>query len=61
MLFSMVIKIISKCFRILLLSFRQVLFSSDDFAQSKWLLKRVTNVNPGHVKGEHDINEVEVG
>ena len=58
MLCSMVIKIISMCFCILLLSFRRVWFSSDDFAQSYRLSKSVTYMNPGHVKGEHDVNEV---
>ena len=55
---SMVIKIKSMCFRIFLPSFRRVCFSSDNFAQSYRLSKRVTNMNPGHVKRVHDINEV---
>ena len=53
----MVIKIISMCIRIFLPSFRQVWFSSDDFAQSYRLSKRVTNMNPGHIKSVHDVNE----
>ena len=52
------IKIISMCFCIFLPSFRRVWFRSDDFAQSYRLSKRVTNMNPGHVKGVHDVNEV---
>ena len=60
MLCSMVIKILSMCFHIFLPSFRRVWFSSDDFAQSYRLLKRVTNMNPGHVKGVHDVNEVAI-
>ena len=58
MLSSMVIKIISVCFLIFLPSFRRVWFSSDDFAQSYRLSKRVTNMNPGHFKGVHNVNEV---
>ena len=58
MLCSMVIKIISLCFLIFLPSFCRVCFSSDDFAQSYRLSKRVTNMNPGHVKG--DVNEVPI-
>ena len=46
------------CFRIFLQSFRRVWFSSDEFAQSYRLSKRVNNMNPGHVKGVHDVNEV---
>ena len=53
----MVIKIISMCFRIFLPSIRLVWFSSDDFAQSYRLSKRVTNMNPGHVKSVHNVNE----
>ena len=56
----MVIKIILMCVRILLPSFRRVWFSSDDSAQSYRLSKRVTNMNPGHVKGVRDINEVSI-
>ena len=52
MLCSMVIKIISLCFRIFLLSFCQVCFSSNDFVQSYRFSKRATNVNPGHFKGD---------
>ena len=58
MLCSMVIKIIPICFLIFLPSFRRVCLSSDDFAQSYKLSKRVTNMNPGHVKG--DVNEVAI-
>ena len=54
----MVIKIISLYFRIFWPSFCRVWFSSDDFAQSYRLSKRVTNMNPGHVKG--DDNEVTI-
>ena len=43
---------------IFLPSFRQVWFSSDDFAQNYRLSKRVTSMNPGHGKGVHDVNEV---
>ena len=60
MLCSMVIKIISMCFRIFLPSFRRIWLSSDDFAQNYRLSKRVTNMNPGHVKGVHDVNEVAI-
>ena len=60
MLWGMVIKIISMCFRIFLPSFRRVWFSSDDSAQSNGLSKRVTNMNPGHVKGVHDVHYVNV-
>ena len=60
MLCSMVITIISMCFRIFLSSFRRVWFSCDDFAQSYRLSKRVTNMNPGHVKGAHDVNKVAI-
>ena len=60
LLSSMVIKIISMCFRIFLPSFRRVWFSSDDFAQSYRLSKRVTNMSPGHVKGIHDVREVAI-
>ena len=60
MLCSMVIRIISMFFRIFLSYFRRVWFSSDDFAQSYKLSKRVTNMNPGHVKGVHDVNEVAI-
>ena len=60
MLCSMVIKVISTCFRIFLQSFRRVWFSSDAFVQSYRLSKRVTNMNSGHVKGEHDVNEVAI-
>ena len=49
---------ISMCFRIFWQSFRRVWFSSDDLAQSYRLSKRVTNMNPGHVKG--DINYVTI-
>ena len=56
----MIIKIISMCFRIFLPSFRRVWFSSDDFAQSYRLSKRITNMNPGHVKCVHDANEVAI-
>ena len=45
------------CFHTFLRSFRQVWFSSDDFAQSYRLSKRVTNMILGHVKGVHDFNE----
>ena len=58
LLCSMVLKIISICFCIFMPSFRRVWFSSDDFAQSYGLSKRVTYMNPGHVKGVHDVNEV---
>ena len=54
----MVIIIIPLCFRIYLPSFCRVWFSSDDFAQSHRLSKRVTNMTPGHVKG--DVNEVAI-
>ena len=57
---SMVIKLISMCFRIFLPSLPRVLFSSNDFAQSYRLSKRVTNMNPGHVKSVHDVNEVAI-
>ena len=60
MLCSMVIKIISMFFRIFLPSFARVWFSSDDFAQCYKLSKRVTNMNPGHVKGVHDVSEVAI-
>ena len=60
MLCSIVIKIISMFFRIFLPSFRRVWFSSDDFAQSYKLSKSVTNMNPGHVKSVHDVNEVAI-
>ena len=60
MLCSMVIKIISMCFRIFLPSFPRVWFSSDDLAQNFRLSKRVTNMNPEHVKGLHDVNEVAI-
>ena len=60
MLCSMVIKIISMCFLIFLPYFRRVWFSSDDFVQSYRLSKRVTNMNPGHVKGVHHVNEVDI-
>ena len=43
------VKTIISCFRIFLPSFRRVWFNSDVFAQSYWLSKRVTNMNPGHV------------
>ena len=56
----MVIKMISMCYRIFLPSFRRVWFSSDDFVLSNRLSKRVTNMNPGHVKGVHDVNEVAI-
>ena len=52
----MVIHIISMCFCIFLSSFRRVCFKSDDFAQSYRLSKRVPKINPGHVKGVHDVN-----
>ena len=58
MLCSMGIKIISMCVRIILPSLHRVWFRSDDFAQSYRLSKSVTNMNPGHVKGVHDVNEV---
>ena len=58
MLCSMVIKIISICFLILLPSFPRVWLGSDDFAQSYRLSKRVTNMNPAHVKD--DVNEVAI-
>ena len=57
---SMVIKIISMCFHIFLPSFCRVWFSSDEFAQSYRLSKRVTNMNQGHVKRIHDVNEVAI-
>ena len=62
MLYSMLIKIISMCFRIFVPSFRRVWFSSDDFVQSYRLSKRVTNMNPGHVKkySVHGVNEVAI-
>ena len=47
-------------FPIFLPSFHRVLFSSDDFALSYRLSKIVTNMNPGHVKGVHDVNEVAI-
>ena len=56
----MVIKVISMCVGIFLPSFRRVWFSSDDFAQSYRLSKRVTNISPGHVKGIHYVNEVAI-
>ena len=58
MLCSMVIKIILICFPILLPSFPRVWLGSDDFAQSYRLSKRVTNMNPAHVKDE--VNEVAI-
>ena len=58
MLCSMDIKTISMSFSIFLPSLRRVWFRSDDFAQSYRLSKRVTYMNPGHVKGVHDVNEV---
>ena len=58
MLCSMVIKIILICFLILLPSFPRVWLGSDDFAQSYRLSKRVTNMNPAHVKD--DVNEVAI-
>ena len=60
MLCSMIIKIISMCLRIFLPSFRRVWFSSEVFAQNYRLSKRVINMNPGHVKGVHDVNEVSI-
>ena len=54
----MVIKIISVCFCIFLPTFCRVWFSSDEFAQSYRPSKRVTNMNPGHVEGVHDVIEV---
>ena len=50
MLCIVVIKVISMCFRIFLPSFRRVWLSSDDFAKSYRPSKRVTDMNPGHVK-----------
>ena len=58
MLCSMVIKNISIYLCTFSPSFRRVRFSSDVFAQSYRLSKSVTNMNPGHVKGVHDVNEV---
>ena len=60
MLCSMVIRLISMCFRIFLPPFRRVWFSSDDFAQSYRHSNYVYNVNPGHVKGVYDVNEVAI-
>ena len=60
MLCSMIRKMISVCFRIFLPSFCRSWFSFDDFAQSYRLSKRVTNMNPGHDKGVHDVNEVAI-
>ena len=60
MLWSMVIKIISMCFRIFLPSFSKVWFSSVDSAQSNGLPKRVTYMNSGHLKCIHNINEVAI-
>ena len=60
MLCSMVIRIISVYCRIFLPSFCRVWFSSDVFVQSYRISKRVTNMNPGHVKGVHDVNEVTI-
>ena len=57
---SMLMKIISIYFPIFLQSFHRVWFSSDDFAQNYRLSKRVTNMNPGHVKSVHDVNEVAI-
>ena len=60
MLCSMVIKLISMCFRIFMPSFRRVWFSSNDFRLSYRLSNRVTNMNPGHVKCVQDVNEVTI-
>ena len=60
MLCSMVINNISMCFRILLPSFRRVWFSSDVFAQRYRRSERVNDMNQGHVKGVHDVNEVAI-
>ena len=51
----MVIKIILMCYCIFLPSFRGVWFIYDDFAQSYMLSKRVTNMDPGHVKGVNKV------
>ena len=47
-------------FSYLFATFSPIWFSSDDFAQSYRLSKRVTNMNPGHVKGIHHDNEVAI-
>ena len=47
-------------FRIFLSSFGRVLLSSDDFVQSYRLSKRVSCMNPGHVKDVHDVKEVAI-
>ena len=46
------------CFCIFLPSFCRVWLSSNDFVQIYRLSKRVTNMNPGHVKGVRDVNEM---
>ena len=60
MLCCKVIKIISMCFLYLLAISSLSLFSSDVLGQSYRLSKRVTYMNPGHVKGVHDFNEVTI-